>query len=98
MAGADVAGFENSSGQRVQVLTRWWNQRRERELPIIVMSSSSQEADIKRAMTLGATAYQVKPGNFDYLLAVARELGNRWLTRPDESADGVATSHGRDNR
>jgi CheY-like chemotaxis protein len=44
-------------------------------LPIVVMSSSNQESDIKRAMALGATAYRVKPGSLEYLLEVARELG-----------------------
>jgi two-component system response regulator len=63
----------------------WWQQHQQKgRLPIVVMSSSNHEADIERAMGLGAAAYQVKPGSFDYLLEVARALGERWLT-PQEA-------------
>jgi two-component system response regulator len=61
----------------------WWHEHGQQKLPIIVLSSSSQEADIKRAMALGAVAYQVKPSSFDYLVEVARALGDRWLAQRD---------------
>ena len=48
-------------------------------LPIIVMTASNRQADIQKAMALGATAYQVKPGSFHYLVGVARELRELWL-------------------
>jgi len=58
----------------------WWRERgRERDLPIVVMSTSNHEADVKRAMDLGAAAYRVKPSEFERLLAVASELRDRWL-------------------
>jgi CheY-like chemotaxis protein len=63
------------------VLAWWQNKVRDRELPIVVMSSSNQQTDIQKALALGATAYHVKPASFDYLLAVVRELGNRFLMR-----------------
>jgi CheY-like chemotaxis protein len=65
------------------VLT-WWHQHNQGQyLPIIVMSSSNQESDIEAAMALGAAAYRVKPADFDYLVAVARELREHWL-KPEE--------------
>jgi len=71
-----------------EVLAWWRDARREREMPIVVMSSSNQEADIQKALALGAAAYEVKPGSFDYLLAVARTLADRWLTRVGTSCNG----------
>ena len=66
-----VDGFE---------VLQWWGEHRGgRELPIVVMSTSNQEGDILKAMAMGATAYQVKPGSFDYLVEVARALQERWL-------------------
>jgi len=69
-----VSGFE--------VLTWWREHGKKRNLPIIIMSTSNHEADIKRAMALGAVAYRVKPSDFEYLVAVAEEL-REWLTQQE---------------
>jgi CheY-like chemotaxis protein len=62
----------------------WCRQQKQRtEFPIVVMTSSNQETDIQRAMALGATAYQIKPVSFAYLVEAARELQERWL-KPQE--------------
>jgi CheY-like chemotaxis protein len=68
-----VNGFE--------VLSWWQTQKKERDLPIVVLSASNLEEDIEKAMALGATAYQVKPYDFSHLLLLARGWGDRWLTR-----------------
>jgi len=47
-----------------EVLSWWREHEHERDLPIVVMSSSNQEVDIKRAMALGAAAYEMKPEQF----------------------------------
>lgn len=65
------------------VLAWWRKQDAQHDLPIIVLSSASQESDIQRAMALGATAYRVKPADFYYLVTVARELRDHWL-KPQE--------------
>jgi CheY-like chemotaxis protein len=58
----------------------WWRQQNLRtEFPIVIMTSSNQEADIQRAMFLGATAFQIKRVSFNYLVEVVRELRERWL-------------------
>jgi two-component system response regulator len=71
-----VDGFE--------VLSWWREHGQGRGLPIIVMSSSGLELDIGRAMALGATAYRVKSSDFEYLVAVARELRDKWLKQQDQ--------------
>jgi two-component system response regulator len=61
------------------VLTWWRDQRGERELPIVVLSSSVLESDTERALSLGAAAYRVKATGFEHLVTVAEELRERWL-------------------
>ena len=61
------------------VLT-WLKERSElRELPVIVLSSSSREDDIQRARSLGANDYRVKPADFEQLLVLAQDVASRWL-------------------
>ena len=65
-----------------------WHQRHQhiKRLPIVVLSSSNQEADNKKAMDLGAVAYFVKPSDFHYLVAVARQLSERWIRLKESPA------------
>jgi CheY-like chemotaxis protein len=74
-----VDGFE--------VLAWCREQGHERSIPIVVMSSSNYDSDIARAMVLGATAYRVKPADFQYLVAVAKELRDIWLKRGSPTRD-----------
>ncbi len=55
------------------VLT-WVQKRRPKNLLVVVLSSSRHEADIRRALDLGAHAYWVKPHDFNQLIASVREL------------------------
>ena len=50
-------------------------------LPIIVLTSSLQDADIHRAYVQGANAYVVKPSNPDELLFMAKTIKDFWLTQ-----------------
>ena len=63
-----------------EVLAWWQKQEKTPAFPIIVLSSSSQERDIQRAMALGATEYCAKPVDFQHVLVVARKLRDRWLS------------------
>ena len=47
--------------------------------PTIVMSSSSDEDDIRTAYMLGASTYLVKPSGFEELVRVLRVLLDLWL-------------------
>jgi len=48
-------------------------------LPVVVLTSSKEISDIKRAYDLGANSYLVKPVNFDSLLEMVRALNLYWL-------------------
>jgi CheY-like chemotaxis protein len=48
-------------------------------LPVIVLTSSNHETDIKRAYDLGANSYLVKPVGFDALVEVAKTIHGYWL-------------------
>jgi CheY-like chemotaxis protein len=51
-----------------------------KKLPVIVLTSSNHEADIKRAYDLGANSYLVKPVGFDALVEVAKTIQSYWTT------------------
>jgi len=50
-----------------------------RHLPIVVLTTSEDDADIYRAYQLGANSYITKPVTFDALVEVMRGLGNYWV-------------------
>ncbi len=50
-----------------------------RTLPVVVVTSSAQDPDIKAAYALGANSYVVKPVAFDEFFNVTAELGFYWL-------------------
>jgi CheY-like chemotaxis protein len=51
-----------------------------RGTPVVVLSSSNHEADVKRAYDLGASSYMVKPVGFDSLVEIAKSLSQYWGT------------------
>lgn len=48
-------------------------------LPVLVLSSSGEEQDKRKAFDLGAHEYLVKPGNYKDLLVLVRDLNRRWF-------------------
>ncbi len=48
-------------------------------IPIVVVTSSRQEPDIKEAYALGVNSYVVKPVDFDQFLNAMSSLGLYWL-------------------
>lgn len=50
-----------------------------RHVPVVVLTSSSREPDIRRAYEAGANAYLVKPVGRDALLEMVRSLDGFWL-------------------
>jgi CheY-like chemotaxis protein len=51
-----------------------------RSLPIVILSSSSEQHDIETAHALGANAYRTKPQGFDEWVRIAGYLKATWLT------------------
>lgn len=50
-----------------------------RRTPVVVLTSSNQDGDIRRAYDLGANSYLVKPIGRDALLALVRTLETYWF-------------------
>ncbi len=50
-----------------------------RRTPVVVLTSSNQERDVRQAYDLGANSYLVKPVGAPALLDMARSLDGYWL-------------------
>jgi two-component system response regulator len=50
-----------------------------KSLPVVVVSSSREDPDIKKAYELGVNSYVVKPVNFDDFLSAMSHTGLYWL-------------------
>ena len=53
--------------------------KRTSHIPIVVVTSSRQEPDMKEAYDLGVNSYVVKPVNFDQFINAMSSLGLYWL-------------------
>ncbi len=49
-----------------------------RRTPVVVLTTSSAEADIQTSYNIGANSYIIKPVTFDGLVGVMRALGRYW--------------------
>jgi CheY-like chemotaxis protein len=50
-----------------------------RRLPVVVLSSSNHEADVRRAYDAGANSYLMKPVDFNALVELAQTVHRYWL-------------------
>jgi CheY-like chemotaxis protein len=66
-----ISGFE--------VLEKIKNEARTRAIPVVVLTSSPEENDIKESYRLGANSYVVKPVEYDNFIAAVAQLGSYWL-------------------
>lgn len=51
-----------------------------KRMPVIVLTSSTEEGDRALSYDIGANSYLVKPVNFERFIEVARQVGEYWLT------------------
>ena len=49
-------------------------------LPVVILTTSSEEQDILRMYKLRCSSYIVKPVDFDQFQRVVSEIGNYWFT------------------
>ena len=58
-----------------------WIRRQEqfRRVPVVVLTSSNHDADVKRAYALGANSYLVKPVGFEALVDLVKAVHHYWL-------------------
>jgi len=54
-----------------------------RDLPVIIMTSSLDDADRLQSQLYGASAFMIKPGDYDQLTSAVKKLGLYWsLSNP----------------
>jgi two-component system response regulator len=63
----------------LEVLARIRADERTRLLPVVVLTSSSEERDIVESYSLGANSYVRKPVGFDQFIDAVSQLGLFWL-------------------
>jgi two-component system, response regulator len=63
----------------LQVLRELKADARLRSVPVVVLTSSSEERDLREAYQLGVNSYIVKPIDFNQFLGAVGELGLYWL-------------------
>jgi CheY-like chemotaxis protein len=73
----------------IDVLKRMREDERTRRTPVVMLTSSTEQADIVRTYDLGANSYVRKPVEFENFVVAARQLGLYW-TVLNESAEPPA--------
>ena len=63
----------------LEVLAEMRKDNRTKNIPVVVLTSSSEEQDIIGSYNLGVNSYIVKPVEFDKFLTAVKEIGLYWL-------------------
>ncbi|WP_262269919.1 response regulator [Microvirga yunnanensis] len=50
-----------------------------RRVPVIILTSSREDVDLRRAYDLGANSYLVKPARSEDLLRMVEQIHGHWL-------------------
>ena len=62
----------------MEVLRRIKQDERTRTIPVVVLTSSSEDRDLAEAYALGVNSYIVKPVDFDKFVEAVERLGLYW--------------------
>ena len=68
-----------SEPREIAELKRLKQDERTRSIPVVVVTSSNQDPDVKTAYDLGANSYVVKPVDFESFMKTMSQLGFYWL-------------------
>lgn len=63
----------------LEVLEKLKSDNTTKVIPIVILTSSQEDPDIKRCYELGANSYIVKPVDFDNFIKSVSEVGLYWL-------------------
>jgi two-component system, response regulator len=62
-----------------EVLKRIKKDPRTCSIPVVVLTSSSEERDVMRTYEVGANSYIIKPVDFEQFTESVRDIGKYWL-------------------
>lgn len=63
----------------IEVLEKIKSDERTKHVPVVMLTSSKEDPDIKKCYALGANSYIVKPVNFEGFAEAIKNLGFYWL-------------------
>jgi two-component system response regulator len=63
----------------IEVLKRIKSDPKTKTIPVVVLTSSAEDPDIKKCYELGANSYIVKPVEFDNFSKTVADLGFYWM-------------------
>ncbi|HTF81407.1 MAG TPA: response regulator [Cytophagales bacterium] len=63
----------------IEVLRKLKNDPRTRSIPVVMLTSSKEEPDIKECYAIGVNSYIVKPVEFESFMKAISDLGVYWL-------------------
>lgn len=63
----------------IEVLKRLKSDERSKSIPVVMLTSSKEDPDIKKCYELGVNSYIVKPVDFENFLKTVSELGIYWM-------------------
>jgi CheY-like chemotaxis protein len=83
----------------LEVLRQIKGDERLRSIPVVMLTSSQDERDVRDSYQLGANAYIVKPVEFRRFMEVLRQLNIFWMriNHPPSESSLQATMHGEDS-
>lgn len=59
-----------------------------RHIPVVILSSSNNEEDIKASYDLQANCYVKKPSNMHHFITIAKSIGDFWLNKALSPEEG----------
>ncbi|MBN2653724.1 MAG: response regulator [Nitrospirae bacterium] len=63
----------------IEVLSKLKSDERTKVIPVVVLTSSKEEPDIKKCYSLGANSYIVKPVDFEKFITAVSQISLYWL-------------------
>mgnify|MGYP001168848565 CR=1 FL=1 len=72
----------------IEVLRRIKGDQRTRTIPVVVLTSSAEDKDLKECYRLGVNSYIVKPVDFQQFTDAARSVGFYWMLLNQLPRDG----------